>query len=239
MKLAAPAALLLFTTSCLRLADTPAIVTCIPPQSVWIVGVDVARMRASSLSSLVPENFRQADDLILTSDGRGLLFIERGTFATAPAGAVLLDPHLAVSGAPDQIQAAAAQYKTKSAGAADLLSHAAPVNRAPIWGVARGGIALPLSGNLANLNRLLHLVDYATLSIQLDSGVDITITGSSRDADTARHLEETLRALVTLAEASSRRAEDALRNAKIVRENTNVTASLTATAEFLTSLLSQ
>jgi hypothetical protein len=234
---AALALLLLFAIACNRQA--PPLSSCIPPQTVWLAGIDLDRVRNTSLGPLLPDNLREASYLMLASRGRSPLFIARGNFAATPAGAELLDPHLALSGPPDLVQAAIAQYKSGVSGSPDLVTRAAPVEGAPIWGVIRGGIALPLSGNLENVNRLLHLLDYATLAIQIDSAAAITLEGHSRDAPAAQHVEETIRALVTLAGASNARLEKALQSTQIARNDKSVTITLTASPETIASLLSQ
>jgi hypothetical protein len=63
---------------------------------------------------------------------------------------------------------------------------------------------LPLPGNMANLNRLLHFTDYATLAVEGNSGLQIDFTGYCAGSDRAQHLEESVRALVTLTAAATR-----------------------------------
>lgn len=73
-----------------------------------------------------------------------------------------------------------------------------------IWAVVRGDAHLPLPGNLANLNRLLRFTDYATAAIQGDSTLHIDLTGYCARPDKAQHLEESMRALLTLSAAATR-----------------------------------
>lgn len=73
-----------------------------------------------------------------------------------------------------------------------------------IWAVIRGDAHLALPGNLANLNRLLHFTDYATAAIQGESTLQIDLKGYCPGPDKAQHLEESVRALVTLSAAAAR-----------------------------------
>jgi hypothetical protein len=82
----------------------------------------------------------------------------------------------------------------KQNGGADLLRRATP--DAPAWLVTRGSVTLPLPGNLTNINRLLHQTEYTAVTAR---GNDIEATAECRTAEQARHLEENIRALASLA----------------------------------------
>ena len=73
---------------------------------------------------------------------------------------------------------------------------------APLWAVVQGDATLPLSGNLANLNRFLHSTEYTTLAVQPGEKYSIEITGICRTAAIALPLEQTLRGFVSLAAAA-------------------------------------
>ena len=87
-----------------------------------------------------------------------------------------------------------------AAGPPDLLRHAAA--GAPIWLVARGDTPLPLTGNLANLNRLLEQTDYTRVTARVGERLEFEAAGVCRSEETAAHLEQNIRAIATLARLS-------------------------------------
>lgn len=207
-------------------AIDPALSSCIPAGAVVIAGLDLDRLRATPLAPKLAaiEPLRQASYLLVTSDGKNVVWIARGNFPAPPPGATLINPSLAISGPPEAVRSAIAQHKTGATGAPDLLGHLA--GNPQIWAVARGGITLPLTGNAANLNRLLHLVDYATLTAKIDSRLAFDLTGVCRTAEAGQRLEETLRAIVSLAGAANPRLDPILRSTEIRRDGAIVHAAL-------------
>ena len=226
-------------------AIDPELASYVPPATILIAGLDLDRLRASPLypklapaAGFVLEPLRHASRLLIDWDGRQFVFIARGDFREAPSGATLISSHLAISGPPGTLRTAIAQHKTGAAGAPDLVAHAGPIAAAaPIWAVVRGGVILPLTGNAANLNRLLHLVDYATLTMKLDPLIDLDLTAVSRTAGQAQHLEENLRAILTLAGAASPRLDPLLRTADVRRQDSTVKATLSTDADAAGRLL--
>ena len=164
-----------------------------------------------------------------------------GRFREAPAGAALLDPEIAVYGAPEAVRAAAARRKAGRISAAWLLDRAEePAGRGAVWVVARGGVAYPLPGDAANLNRLLQLVEYGTLAVRLGPGVEIDAAAVGRDAGAARHFEESLRALFSFAAAGAgrdRKLAALLNGVEVRREGLTVRASITADPGQVATLL--
>jgi len=218
-------------------AADPALASCVPLSAALLAGIDLDRLRAAPLYSKLPiaallgaQPLAGADNALLVWSGRDLLIVARGAFREAPAGATLLEPGLAVSGSPDSIRAAAAQHRTGRTGAPDLLAHAATI--APdnqIWAVERGGIALPLSGNLANLNRILRAAEWTALTARIDAGLELRATAACATSEGARQIEESVRGLISLAAVSLARQPDLatlLRAAEVSRENTTVRVSL-------------
>lgn len=192
-------------------AIDPAAAAAIPPGAVILAGVDLGRLRASPMSRQLPPAamaflapFRDADSLLAASNGSDYLVVSRGSFRQAPAGATLLAPGLAAAGSPAWLRAAAAQHRSGATGAPALLERAEPLAAASeIWIIAAGSATLPVSGNAGNLNRLLHTTQYATLSVQLTNGMALEAMGICATPDSARHLEETVRAFVTVGAAAS------------------------------------
>ena len=209
----------------------------IPADTLILAGVNLDELRASPLYPKLPpaaralaEPLRNARYLLLASTGKDIVAIARGGFREAPAGATLVAPGLAVTGSPDSVQAAIAQYKTGRNGAPDLLARAASfADGRQIWMAARGGVPLPVAGNAANLNRLLSNTEYAGIAVRLGSGIEIEATAIGRTAEAAREFEENLRAILSLTAAASARQPDVvalIRSVQIRRKDRTVRASL-------------
>jgi len=79
---------------------------------------------------------------------------------------------------------------------ADLLAHASD---APLWVVARGSATLPLSGNLENVNRLLHQSEFTIIAARpVADGFELRAVGLCRGDADAEHLEGNVRAIGSL-----------------------------------------
>jgi hypothetical protein len=219
---------------------------CVPPDALALAGLHLDQIRGSnSYRNLPPgwlallEPLRDANYLMLAYNGKDVLAIARGRFAAAPTGAVLLAPDLALAGAPDTVHAAVRQRATGQPGAPSLLARAQPIAGRPIWAVARGARALPLTGNAANLNRLLRFTDYATIAATVNSAIELEAAGFCPTADAARQLEETLRGLISLATATTHDRDLAalMRSVQLRREDATVHVSLSSSARTLEELL--
>jgi hypothetical protein len=229
-------------------AMPPAMASCIPKSAVLAAGLNLdAIRRAPAYPKLPPpllaltEPLRQAQYAIFVFDGRDLLAITRGPFRETPSGATLLAPNLALAGPPDLVGAATAQHRTGTTGAPELME---PARRAaaekPIWIVIRGGITLPLSGNAANLNRLLHATTHTTIAIGLKDGIDLELTALCLATPDASEFEQSLRAILTLTAAANARQPgvSAMLDAiQIRREDRTVHVTLTGTPDALGQLL--
>lgn len=221
-----------------------ALAICTTPDTLALAGVNLDQLRASPLYQLLPpgaaaflQPLRDASYLLLAYNGKDVLAVASGTFRDPPAGSVLLAKGLAVSGSPDAIRAATAQRKTGHAGARWLLDRA-PAGQ--IWAVAVGGVAFPLTGDAANLNRFLSFADYASLAIRLDNGVRLDALGAGRTPESAQRLEESLRAFLTLAAAGASRDRplaDLLRAIQLQRDAFTVHVSFAATPGQVANLL--
>jgi hypothetical protein len=226
------------------IADEAAV--CIPADTFMLAGLRLERIRGTPLYPALPaswralvEPLRDATNLLVAYNGSDLLVIAQGRFASAPSGGVLVGPALALAGSPAAIRAATAQRATGRTGAAELMEQAEPAAGKPIWLVVQGRKSWPLTGNLANLNRLLQFVDYASLTADFDSGVDVHASGYCRTADEGRQLEEALRALVSLAAAGTRDADLAavFQSARVTREGSAVRLAISAGATAIEKLL--
>jgi len=215
VRIAALSALAAWGVSC-RSGPPPAIDSAlaarVPPGVLILAGIDLGRLRASSLHQRIPpaamallEPLHEADTLLVASDGASYLALARGSFRQAPPGATLLGPGLAATGSPGWLRAAASQHHAQP-GASAMLERAAPLAAASaIWMVAAGNANLPVSGNGENLNRLLHATVYSTLSVRLTDEIALEVVGTCRGPDSALHLEETIRAFITLGAAGAAR----------------------------------
>jgi hypothetical protein len=145
----------------------------IPNGAVAVAYVDLNRARTMPIYERlpVPEDLKDASAVLAVFDGT-----DWGTAVQRKSG-------ITTTG-----------IAAKQNGGRDLLAHAA--TDAPAWLVTRGSVTLPLPGNLANINRLLHQSEYTAVSTQ---GNDVLATAECRTAEAARHLEENIRALASLA----------------------------------------
>jgi hypothetical protein len=170
---------------------------------------------------------------LIAWSGGELLAIARGVVL----GATQIAPDVALSGAPNLIAAA-----TNAHPPAQILGPAESVARAaPIWIALRGGIALPLEGNLANANKLLHDTEFVTLTAQPADPADFQLTAQCPSSDAALRFEQSLRAIVSLAIATGTRQPAtiaALQSIRIQRDERVVHVSLSAPLDTLLQLLS-
>jgi hypothetical protein len=167
----------------------PDLAACIPASAAAVAGLDVAKLRGSSLYDKLP--VRDVAYALAASDGKDWLVLARGQLA----GGTSIAPGITAIGSDALVRAAAEQHRTGRTGAPDLLDRA---SSAPLWLAARGSMTLPVAGNLSNINRLLHQTEYMTLAAQVSDKLDVQAAGYCRSADTAKHLEENLRALASL-----------------------------------------
>lgn len=217
----------------------------VPADTLALAGIDLQRLRNSDLqralpsawlSALVP--FQQANLAWVAFNGRDLLVIARGRFSSAPPGAVLVTPQLALAGSSLQVRAAVRQQSAHQTGAPQLIAQAESVAGQPIWAVIRGDARLPLSGNSENLNRMLHFTQYLTAAVNADSALRINLAGYCARPENASHFEESLRALITLARAATHSPDLAalLKSVQIDRRGSTVHVHLAASQTALGEL---
>ena len=220
-------------------AIDPALADLVPADATAVAGLDLEALRASPLYGRLPavqreflETFHEARYALAALRGDQILIVGRGTIP----GGTAAGSGVSVSGAPDMIRDATARH-TRS----PLVGIAEPLAvRNPVWAVVRGGMALPLTGNLANANNLLRGVDRVTLAAQLADRVSLELTAACPSAELAARFEGSLRALVSLAEAASARQPEIaamLRAVQVQREDRSVHAALAVPPEALGRLL--
>ena len=242
VRLAAPIAVAMLA-SCRTLAPPaaidPALSGRVPPATVALAGVDLDRLRASALYAKLPAGalgflapFGHARYVLIASTGVELLTIARG----AVAGATQVAPGVALSGAPGLMAAGMGAHPPAS-----ILAAAEPVAGAhPIWMAVRGGILLPLEGNLANVNNLLRGTEYVTLAGQPGDPVELELVAQCATPDAALRFEQSWRAVVSLGMAANARqpaTASVLGSMRIVREERVVRVSLSAPADALARLV--
>jgi hypothetical protein len=217
----------------------PALSARVPSATVALAGVDLDRLRTSPLHAKLPpaarallEPFRQARYVLIVSTGAELLTIARGVVP----GATQLAPDLALSGAPGLIAAATGAHPP----AAILEAAGSVAAGGPIWIAVRGGVALPLEGNLANVNNLLRDTEYVTLTVQPADPAELTLLARCPSPETALRFEQSFRALVslTIATGAHQPAMAAmLKSIRIGREERVVNVALSAPLDALAKLL--
>ena len=218
-------------------AIDPSMESFVPPGALVLAGVRLSQLRASPLYSKLPpsllafaEPVREASDLIIAYSRDGILLLARGSFRQTPAGATLVAPNVAAAGSDAAVRAAAAQHRLGRTGAPALLDRAEPLARDnPIWLIAQGGATtLPLPGNWENLNRVLHSTDYVIAAAKVDSHIDLRASGICRDAAAGRELEDTIRAMLSMATAVARDPTTAalLRSIQLAIDGRSVTVSV-------------
>jgi hypothetical protein len=226
-------------TSAPTAAIDPALSVRVPADAVLIAGVDLDRLRASPLFGKLPpasheflQPFARAHYLLIASNGSELLTIARGQVP----GATQLAPDLALSGAPKQIAAATAAH-----AAPGILTAAESVaGGSPIWLAVRGGIALPLEGNLANVNNLLRGAEYVTFAWQPGDPAELELLARCPTADQALRFEQSFRAIVSLTAATNARhpaTAAVLQSIQIRRDERVVHVALSAPLDALARLL--
>ena len=151
-------------------------------------------------------------------------------------GATQIAPDLALSGAPGLISAATAAHPP-----AGILGPAESVAAgSPIWIAVRGGVKLPLEGNLANANNVLRGTEYVTLAVQPGDPTELELVARCPTPEAALRFEQSFRAMVSLVAATNaRQAATAglLESIRIGREEQVVHVSLSAPLDALAKLL--
>jgi hypothetical protein len=213
-------------------AIDPALSARVPAATIALAGVDLDRLRASLLYAKLPPAalaffapFAHAHRVLIASTGVELLTIARGVVP----GATQIAPDVALSGAPSLVAAAIAEHPSSS-----ILGPAESVAAARlVWIAVRGGVALPLEGNLANVNNLLRGAEYVTLALDPGDPAHLQLVARCPTPEAALHFEQSFRALVSLAAAHA----TVLESTRIVRQERVVRVSLSAPLDALLKLV--
>jgi hypothetical protein len=103
----------------------------------------------------------------------------------------------------------------------------------------RGATRLPLTGNLANFNKLVALTQFTTASAQWDAEIRVEADGHCATPEAAGQLEERVRALITLGKAAAK-AKDAralFESIELKREGSDVRLGFRAKPQAVEELL--
>jgi hypothetical protein len=172
---------------------------CIPPGTVAVAGIDLEQAKSSPLAARLRERvpgLEAAARAVAAWDGSELLIAVSGKFAAPPAGATMASPTVALFGAEAKVRAALAQYRTGAAATPQLLAHAPRGHTA--WAAVRGDATLPLRGNAANFNRLLHSTEYTSIGLTLSGEARLEAEGWCRSAEEAARLRDTAGGMLLL-----------------------------------------
>jgi len=192
----------------------PALTAFIPPDTVALAGVSVDRVRGTPIyRKLALQNRLPRWDihhLLLASDGKHVLAIARGAFpeqkASETEGITFIGHDIALFGEAAAVRAAIDQSKDGGRGAPrDLMARAQALPAdTQIWAVVaawRGATPdqLRAMGNWGNLDCVFRLVEGASQTVDLRTGVHAAFTGDSRTEADAKNLADSLRGLAALA----------------------------------------
>ncbi|MGA3039715.1 MAG: hypothetical protein ABSF54_02870 [Bryobacteraceae bacterium] len=195
----------------------PALAAFIPPDTIALAGIRMDQLRAmpiyrklereSRLPQLGQFPSRDIHDMLIASDGAHVVAIARGAFPAKPAGGLSATQYKGFTLYGDSEAVRSAIHQSTSGGKAphDLMARAEalPANT-QLWVVVAGwrgfgADQLRRMGNFANLDRVLRLVESASLTVDLRTGVHAAFTGDSRTEADAKNLADSLRGLAAVA----------------------------------------
>ena len=238
---------LMLLAACSHRADVDSqLETAVPTDAVIAGEANLDRLRGTPLWRVAPpglvEPFREASRVLAASSRNEWLVLAHGSLVQMPPGGRWLAPGIAVAGSIRLATEAERRWRSAQAAGPLIEFAAAHAAGSVLWIAARGGVELPLSGNYANLNRLLLEVEYAVLSVNLDGECRFRLVAESRGEAAAQRFEQTLRAMLSLAAmAEARHAElaGALNAAAVHREGRKIDAQLSGSMDTIASLLGQ
>jgi len=200
----------------------------VPVSAVALAGVDLDRLRASPVYPKLPPAvhaflapFADSHQALIASDGRALLVIARGDVP----GGTRMSGGISLFGAPDLITAAQSAH----APAAVLAPAARVASGQTLWIAIRGGVRLPLAGDVENLNNLLRGVEWLTVTLEPSDPATIEVKAECPSPGAAIHWEQTVRALVSMTAATTGDAQVAVafKGMRLDRTERSVRAAVT------------
>jgi hypothetical protein len=163
--------------------------------------------------------------LILFGDEReALMFINSSTAAIGETAVLrsLVDQRPAMRGPPARITALMKEIPRE----------------AHFWGVYTGGpIDLPLTGNMANANKMLGMVDSGDFYFDLSKGVNGLATTNSAGANRAQQIEDALQGLIGLAKMAAPKNQALFDTLRVNRVDSRISVAVDAPPELLDFVL--
>jgi hypothetical protein len=218
----------------------PPVANAVPADTMAMASVDLPALRAAPAHSKLPSSVKAFMDslpaakmMVLAWNGKELLMLAGGG-STPPSGYTSIGNGIAASGSPERIEAARKKLASGSGVPLPL-----PQSNAEIRAALRRDGKLPLSGNMVNAANLLRMANPTTVTVHVENAVEIEIAAQCGSAAEAVQLEESLRALLTLAKAGNRDADLAamLQELRTSRENWIVRMNTILTPETLTKVI--
>jgi len=192
-----------------------------PADSTAIVVLELEPLRAAPVYSKLPPAVRSLTDplqhvkhLALCWNGKDLLMLAGG-FSQLPTGYTEIGKGIAAAGSGERIAAA---RKALSGGTPVVQQ---PQGVAEIRATVFGDGKLPLTGNLANAGNLLRIAATSTVTVHVENEVELEIAAQCVSSGKALQLEQSLRAMVTLASAGTKdpAISTLLQEVRVQREN--------------------
>jgi hypothetical protein len=202
-----------------------------PADTTAIAVLNLATLRQAPAFDQLPQAVRALAEplagvkqLALAWNGSDLLMLAGG-YEQPPTGYTAIGKGIAAAGAPARIEAA----REKLAGATPQ-SLTLPQGAAELFVAIRGDGRLPLPGNLSNAARLLSMATGSKAIAHVVSELELEVEAQCESATKALQLEESLRAMLTLAAAGTKDAQLAqlLRDIRVTRENILIRARVVA-----------
>jgi hypothetical protein len=163
--------------------------------------------------------------LILFGDEReALLFINSSTAAIGETAVLrsLVDQRPAITGPPARIVALMKEIPRE----------------AHFWGVYSGGpVDLPLTGNMANVNKMLGMVDSGDFYFDLSKGLTGLTTTVSASTNGAQQIQTALEGLIGLAKMAAPKNQAQLGTFQVSRVDRRVSVAVEAPPELLDLVL--
>jgi len=195
----------------------PGLTAFVSPDTLALAGVRAELRDTPIYRKLARENrlprfdlfpSRDIRDTLLASDGKNVLAITGGTYPAKPAGYPSGTEYkgFTLYGKSETVRAAIHQFESGRRGVPrDLMARADALPAdAQIWAVMAGWRGatpdqLRQMGNLGNLDRVLRLVEGASLTVDLRTGVHFVFAGDCRTEADSKTLADSLRGLAALA----------------------------------------
>jgi hypothetical protein len=174
-------------------------------------------LMAPDLSRPGVQRFSYKGSVFFGDEREALLFINSSTAAIGETAVLrsLVDQRPAITGPPARITALMKEIPRE----------------AHFWGVYTGGsVELPLTGNMANVNKMLGMVDSGDFYFDLSKGVTGLATAISGDA---QQLQDALNGLIGLAKMAAGKNQALFEAMHVSREDRRVSVAVDAPPELL------